>query len=297
LPILRAAVDTEKKPDDKKKEKILEDMKKGGLDKATAQKVLKRWEETGATDADTLNKMLRRRSLGTVITIIVQAVLDAGASYGAFNLAAFLAAADKIPLHWVLSFGANFLGSYFAIGVFFDLFTLGAVTVSSLQFQTNSAAFLSAVQEIAGQDTGLNVIDKATQAANTLKVFNALNAISDMLQEEASKGGQGGTLSDLSAYLLLTQAKDKYGFDYEQEGLSSEEAGTIANLFARFDLNDDGRLDLFELNKLATELNSGLSEAEVKEGFRMLDKDDSRFLEFPEFVAFYKKQIKEPATA
>jgi len=171
------------------------------------------------------------------------------------------------------------------------------VTVSSLQFQTNSAAFLSAVQEIAGQDTGLNVIDKATQAANTLKVFNALNAISDMLQEEASKGGQGGTLSDLSAYLLLTQAKDKYGFDYEQEGLSSEEAGTIANLFARFDLNDDGRLDLFELNKLATELNSGLSEAEVKEGFRMLDKDDSRFLEFPEFVAFYKKQIKEPATA
>ena len=52
----------------------------------------------------------------------------------------------------------------------FDLFTLGAVTVSSLQFQTNSAAFLSAVREIAGQDTGLNVLDKASQAANTLKV-------------------------------------------------------------------------------------------------------------------------------
>jgi len=77
--------------------------------------VLKRWEETGATDADSLSKMLRRRSLGTVVTIIVQAFLDAGASYGAFNLAGFLAAADKIPLHWVLSFGANFLGSYFAM--------------------------------------------------------------------------------------------------------------------------------------------------------------------------------------
>ena len=59
--------------------------------------------------------MLRRRSLGTVITIIVQAFLDAGASYGAFNLAGFLASADRIPLHWVLSFGANFLGSYFAM--------------------------------------------------------------------------------------------------------------------------------------------------------------------------------------
>lgn len=30
------------------------------------------------------------------------------------------------------------------------------------------------------------------------------------------------------------------GFDYEKEGLSAEEAGTIASLFARFDLNDDG---------------------------------------------------------
>lgn len=30
------------------------------------------------------------------------------------------------------------------------------------------------------------------------------------------------------------------GFDYEKEGLAAEEAGRIASLFARFDLNDDG---------------------------------------------------------
>lgn len=30
------------------------------------------------------------------------------------------------------------------------------------------------------------------------------------------------------------------GFDYEAEGLTAEEAGSIASLFARFDLNDDG---------------------------------------------------------
>ena len=29
------------------------------------------------------------------------------------------------------------------------------------------------------------------------------------------------------------------------------QAGKVARLFARFDLNDDGRLDLFELTKLA----------------------------------------------
>ena len=141
------------------------------------------------------------------------------------------------------------------------------MTVSSLQFQTNSAAFLSAVQEIAGQDTGLNVIDKATQVwaccrhlccdplknTSVVLIWRAAAAGSEhseglqcaqrhlryaagwlkswscqhrrehasmctclmpgwcRAQEEASKGGQGGTLSDLSAYLLLTQAKDKYG--------------------------------------------------------------------------------------
>ena len=40
--------------------------------------MLKRWEETGATDPASLTKMLRRKSLDTVLTILVQALLDAG---------------------------------------------------------------------------------------------------------------------------------------------------------------------------------------------------------------------------
>ena len=103
------------------------------------------------------------------------------------------------------------------------------------------------------------------------------------VQEEADKTGEESTLSDLSAYLLLSQASSRYGeytaprdlsttavrvnstqrcrptpayiacagFDYAAEGLSADEAGRVARLFARYDLNDDGRLDLFELTKLA----------------------------------------------
>ncbi len=33
--------------------------------------------------------------------------------------------------------------------------------------------------------------------------------------------------------------------------LRALQAGKVARLFARFDLNDDGRLDLFEMTKLA----------------------------------------------
>lgn len=53
-------------------------LSQGGLDKATAMKVLKRWEETGATDPASLSKMLRRKSLDTVLAIVLQTVLDAG---------------------------------------------------------------------------------------------------------------------------------------------------------------------------------------------------------------------------
>lgn len=88
-------------------------------------KVLKKWEEVGASDPETLSKVLQRQSLGAVVTIVIQALLDAGAAYGGIYLGNFLAQADRIPLHWVWSFGASFVGSYFAVGVVLDLFTLG----------------------------------------------------------------------------------------------------------------------------------------------------------------------------
>ena len=54
-------------------------MKKGGLDKATAQRILKVWEETGAASPDGLRKMLLGRSLRTVGVVSLQLLLDAGA--------------------------------------------------------------------------------------------------------------------------------------------------------------------------------------------------------------------------
>lgn len=43
---------------------------------------------------------------------------------------------------------AAFLGVYFAIGVFFDFFTLGAITFSTFQYSTNTESFIAAVQEV-----------------------------------------------------------------------------------------------------------------------------------------------------
>lgn len=292
----RLVVRAEKSTDEKAAE-IKKQFADTGLDKATAQRVLKQWESESATDAESLKKLLRRRSLKTAGRIVIQTVLDAGAAFGAYNFSTFLRLQEDLPLNWLWSGAASFLGTYFAVGVLFDLFSIGALGISSLRFQTDSAAFLTAVKELAGDASGLNVVDKAQQARNTLKVLKALNNISSLLQEEGIKSGSSSsTLSGLSSYLLLSQAEEKYGWNYEKEGLSYDEAGIIAKLFSKFDTNDDGKLDMTEVKALTRELAPDLSEEESNEAFRVLDTDNSRFIEFPEFAKLYQNKIQKPPT-
>lgn len=75
--IVRAAETQDKQAE--KKEKLVENFKKGGLDKSTAQRVLDMWKQTGASDEEGLKKLLVRRSLTQALTIVIQTGLDAGA--------------------------------------------------------------------------------------------------------------------------------------------------------------------------------------------------------------------------
>lgn len=67
--------------------KLVEGMKKGGIDQSTAQSILDTWEKTGATSTDALRKMLLGRSLKTVGFVVFQLLLDGGAALGAYNSA------------------------------------------------------------------------------------------------------------------------------------------------------------------------------------------------------------------
>lgn len=58
------------------------------------------------------------------------------------------------------------------------------------------------------------------------------------------------TLANLSAYLTLQRAEDKYGFQPSKYGLSEAQAADVAGVFSAFDRNDDGRLELSELKTL-----------------------------------------------
>ena len=49
-----------------------------GLDKNTAQQILKVWEKSGAKSPDELRKLLIQRSVRSAGAVLVQTVLDAG---------------------------------------------------------------------------------------------------------------------------------------------------------------------------------------------------------------------------
>ena len=107
----------------------------------------------------------------------------AGASWGGFSTASYLAQGGDFFGKIVVQYVAYFLGLYFAIGVFLDLFLLGATAYSGVTYSTNAEAFLRYVKQVAGDKPGsLSVVEKAQSAVNTVKIITALNDISDILK-------------------------------------------------------------------------------------------------------------------
>lgn len=281
------------------RDKRLEAVKKGladqRIDQATAKKILEMWRANGLEDPKEVKKLLLNRSLTTAGVILLQTFLDAGASYFATSTGAAIGATNSFgSFSLPAQFVAYFLGSYFAIGVIADLFTLGATSVAAYQFGTQGDVFMTAVKELAGPATGLSVVDKTAQATNTLKIVQSLNAIADYLKETGVDASEASTLKNLSAYLIIQRAGDKYGFTPERYGLTDEQARDIALVFARYDLNDDGVLELSELQRLFAGAKPEMTGDEVKEALKILDKQKEGVVNFDEFTDWWVNKIQEP---
>jgi len=274
--------------------KLVEGMKKGGIDQSTAQQILDTWEKTGATSTDALRKMLLGRSLKTVGFVVFQLLLDGGAALGAYNSARYVGREEFFG-KFIVEYGAYFLASYFAIGVVFDTFTLGVLAASAFQYSTNTEAFMAAVKEVAGSNKrgpNINVVEKAQTAVNAIKVASALNQISSLLKKEKA---EASTLTNLSALLTLSKAKETYGFKPEKYNLTEKDAAEIAAIFSKYDLNDDMRLEELELRRLASQQNVNLDESELTAAMKLLDKRGSGYVEFDEFVDWWVNEV-EPKT-
>ena len=204
-----------------------------------------------------------------------------------------------------------FVTGYFVVGVLSDFFVLGALSFAAASYGANAGAVLDAVREVAGRPSGASAIDKASAAVNTLRVVAALNEIAELLKQEVASGrgsssssstssasssapSSVSTLKTLSAILTLQKAEEK-GFDPASLGLSRDEAAELAAAFARFDANDDMVLQPSELEALCSSEGFELSQGEVAEAARLLDKNGDGLVSFPEFADWYVNKIKPPA--
>ena len=197
---------------------------------------------------------------------------------------------------------------------------LGALSFAAASYGANAGAVLDAVREVAGRPSGASAIDKAAAAVNTLRVVAALNEIAELLKQEVASGkgsnealassgsssaslpplllfsSSVSTLKNLSAVLTLQKAEEK-GFDPAALGLSRAEAAELAAAFARFDANDDMVLQPSELEALCRSEGFELSQAEVAEAARLLDKNGDGLVSFPEFADWYVNKVKPPPPA
>ena len=65
----------------------------------------------------------------------------------------------------------------------------------------------------------------------------------------AQDSGPAGSLKYLSTFLTLQKAEER-GFRPEKYNLSAEEAGDIATVFSKYDINDDMVLEQREVTQL-----------------------------------------------
>lgn len=267
-------------------EKMLQEL---NINKATAKQVLKVWRSAGVTDPEDLRRLFVKRGVDRSSAVAVQLAVDASSAliawYSGYNLATTRALGS---FTLAAEFVVYTLAMYLTINATLDVFSLVAVGVATKRYSTSTAGFLEAVQDLAGPDSGLDVVDKARKAVVTVQVLKALDQILERLKLQAgSELNRGNFLRDLGAYMVLLKASES-GYDPVKDGVPVDEAAEIAAEFAMVDSNDDLRIDLPEFRRLCAKLSTGLSDEECEAAMSVLDSDQNGSVDFREFMDWWR---------
>lgn len=261
-------------------------LKELGVSKETARKVLALWKTAGASDPESLRKVLKKQGADRSLAIATQFAIDASTASVAWYSGLQIANTKSLGS---FSLAGEFLiytlAMWLTISATTDLFTLIAVGRATKMYSDRAEDFLSAVQALAGPDSGLDVIDKAKKAVVTVQVLGALDSILNKLKEEALTADPADFFRDLGGYLVLSKAQSK-GFDPDAIGSS---AADMAAEFAMFDKNDDGFIDAIEFRQLALKLSIELTAEEAEAAVSVLDKNGDFVVDFQEFVQWWQK--------
>lgn len=249
------------------------------------------WRQFGIESSDDLEKALRKRSQSTLVITAVQALLDGTASYVSLYAAQYFNSLGGLSgILAAVSYGIAFL---YGFNAFFEIVTVVTILSSEDSLQIDAPALMRAVKQLAREDSlQLDVLGKAQRAISMVKIVRSLNEVSALMKQ----GGDASTMSSverLAAFLALANA-EKAGFDPAKYGLTEQQALGIAAKFARFDANDDGCLELSEIEALFQQMGTGFTEEEAKAALGVLDMNSTGVIDFEEFVKWYIDRIPEP---
>lgn len=279
-----------------KSEEYIEALKKSGINRDVAGKIIDKWRELGAdADPKVLRNLFLKQSLVPIGAVIVQLIFDAGVAYTAYSSSVLFALGPEFFGRRPLLLLDNFIVAYFAISILLDLVTLTAVLITTARMGTSTSALYSAIKTIAASPApGLALADKATAAVNAVKVSQAMDSIAQLLSASSSDGSRDNAdmLRDLSVYLVLQRAARSGDWKPENIGMSDKDANKIAAVFAQYDVNDDGRLDWLEMRRLCNGLNLDLTEEEAKAAIGNIDQNNDGYVEFSEFAEWWSSKLK-----
>jgi hypothetical protein len=148
---------------------------------ATGFQVLQAWMNQDVKDATGLKQRLRQTGISLVGVAAIQLGFDILAAYCSSATATGFAFSDASYAP-ALSFFFQGLFFYFAFGVIFDLLRLGFVIGGAASLGADANTLYNAVEQLAGESTGLDIVDKAQQAVSTSKVVLALNSVRRVLK-------------------------------------------------------------------------------------------------------------------
>eukprot|EP01025_Chloroclados_australasicus_P026817 TRINITY_DN2662_c0_g2_i1.p1 TRINITY_DN2662_c0_g2~~TRINITY_DN2662_c0_g2_i1.p1 ORF type:complete len:274 (-),score=32.58 TRINITY_DN2662_c0_g2_i1:139-960(-) len=199
------------------------------------------------------------------------------------------------------------LSYYFLLTIALDVFRIGAVIVSTVMMGASAKKMYAAVERMAGDQTGVSMIDKYQAAVSTAKVAQALKDVRDAIKGRDApydgkapfEGKEPFATDNLSASFVLRHAEDTYGSDaIHQFGMSDAEIRKAAAAFGSFDRDQDYKLQFSEFMTLCSELGVKLTQSEVGAAMSILDTRGSGEIEFDEFLAWWSghagSKLNEP---
>lgn len=263
------------------------------------------WREAGIQTPEDLKQAMQERSRKVVIpAIVTQAVLDSSVAAVAFTISSLTSNSGSIfDVIYVVSTG---IGLYYTFNAAFGVVTaVGLLGSKAASSSAESDAMMKAVRMLAGEESRIDLISKAQQAINMVKIVRSLNEVQSLLSQKVGDEQQLTSLESLAAYLTLANAEKDLGFDPAKYGLNEGEALKIAAKFARFDSNDDGTLELSEMEQLFRAvcdekdecLIISFSPEELQAAMDVLDQNNNGAVEFDDFVGWYLAQLPEPPSS